>query len=103
MAGNSYTVATGARGVQAKVLTATFVDTVTFTDHANQVEIVTDGTAAVYVTVDGSAPTVAGANTDVLISGSPCVRVVNVPSVDQPPIVQLISAGTPTYSVTEVI
>lgn len=97
----TYNVSTGQRGAQAKVLVASTADTVAFTDHANKVEIVSDGTSAVYVTVDGTAATVAGSNTDVMPAGVPSVRTLNVYT--QPPSVSVISAGTPTYSVTIVV
>lgn len=100
----TYTVAAGERGVQAKTLAANTADTVTFTGRdCNQVEIVSDGTAALYVTADGvTVATVAGAKTDMLPAGAPSVRVLNV-NITGATIISLISAGTTTYSLTEVI
>lgn len=100
----SYTVASGERGVQAKVLTANAADTVTFTGRdCTQVEIISDGTAALYVTVDGvTTATVAGVKTDVLPAFVPSVRVLNV-STSGATVVSLISAAATTYSVTEVV
>lgn len=100
----TYTVASGERGVHAKTLVANTADTVTFTGRdCNQVEVVSDGTAALYVTVDGvTTATVAGVKTDVLPTSVPSVRVLNV-TIAGATVVSLISSGTTTYSVTEVI
>lgn len=100
----AYTVTSGQRGVHAKTLAATTADTVTFTGRTcRRVEVISDGTAALYVTVDGvTAATVAGAATDVLPAGALSVRVVSVTAAGDT-VVSLVSAGTPTYDVTEVI
>lgn len=101
----AYTVAAGERGVHAKTLVANTADTVTFTGRrCNQVEIVSDGAAALYVTVDGvTAATVAGAKTDILPAGALSRRVLNVTLPSVASIISLISAGAPTYSCTEVV
>jgi hypothetical protein len=90
---------------------AATVDTVTFALGTSgtpgwggvpkRVEILSDGAADIYVTVDGSTPTVAGTN---------CWRIPAVPGStildvrdaipDDAVVVKLISAGTPTYSVS---
>jgi hypothetical protein len=93
----AYAVAEGDIAVHDKALTASTVDTVTFHDTPRFVEIVTDGTAAIYVTVDGSVPTVSGPNTYKL-PASASLRVIPHAHAGQP--VKLISTGTPTYSVT---
>lgn len=96
----TYTVAAGEIGVYAKTLAANTVDTVTISRQHDPVEVWTDGTAAVYFTVDGSAPTVGGNTTYEVPAGSPAVRDgVQVPASGNT-VVKLISAGTPKYSVT---
>lgn len=94
----SYTVAAGLVGAHAKTLVASTVDTVTFTaTDLDEVEVLSDGTAAVYFTVDGTTPTVAG---DGMweIPAARAVRTVQVPTAGAT-IVKLISSGTPVYSV----
>jgi hypothetical protein len=94
----SYTVAAGERGVHNKTLVAATVDTVTFSEDLREIEILSDGAAAVFVTVDGSAPTVAGNNTDILPAGGMTARTLtSAPGGDTA--VKLISSGAPTYSV----
>jgi hypothetical protein len=96
----SYTVAADLHGAYAKTLVASTVDTVTFTDDIDRVEITSNGAAAVYVTVDGTTPTVAGAGTFELPAGAASVREIAVPTAGGT-VVKLISAGTPVYSVAE--
>lgn len=96
----SYTVAADLHGAYAKTLVANTVDTVTFTDDIDRVEVTSNGAAAVYVTVDGSTPTVAGAGTFELPAGAASVREIAVPTAGGT-VVKLISAGTPVYSVAE--
>jgi hypothetical protein len=92
-----YSVATGAVGVHSKTLAAGIEDVVTFAGDPDTVEVLSNGAADLYVSTDGAAATVAGANTYVLPAGGPCARA--IPSFSNSP-VRLISAGTPTYSVT---
>lgn len=80
-------------------LAASTVDTVTFVDNPSNVEVLTDGTAAIYVTTDGTVPTVSGNNT-YIIPAFPCIRVVR--HWNPASAVQLISSGTPKVSVTRV-
>lgn len=107
----NYTVPNGHIGAHAKTLVASTVDTVTFALGSTgtpgwarmpkSVEIISDGAADIYVTVDGTVPAVAG---------TPCYRVPAFPGAtvldvrDSNPVdevvVKLISAGTPTYSVS---
>jgi hypothetical protein len=93
----SYSVAAGQVGAHAKTLVASTVDTVTFTDDVDEIEVMSDGTSAVYFTVDGSTPAVGGAGTWGL-PASPAARTVEVRSASGT-VVKLISAGTPLYSV----
>lgn len=107
----SYTVPNGHIGAHEKTLVASTVDTVTFALGSTgtpgwarmpkAVEVLTDGVDDIYVTVDGSVPTVAG---------SACYRVPAFPGAtiidvrDTNPndevVVKLISGGTPMYSVS---
>lgn len=85
-------------GLHAITLTANTVRTVTFADDLPSVDVISDGVADLYYTLDGSDPTVAGKN---------CYRIPSfAPGVDTryPPTaggttVKLISTGTPTISV----
>jgi hypothetical protein len=97
----AYTVAAGAIGVHAKTLAANTVDTVTFTDDVDWVEIISDGAAAVYVTVDGSTPTVAGGGTWEMPAGVQSVLTLPSPQpfATRAESVALISAGAAKYGV----
>lgn len=92
----AYAVAAGKVAVHDKALVAATADTVFFADDPAYVEVVTDGTAAIYVTVDASAPTVSGDNTYKVpaVAGRYPIRHWRPGGV-----VKLISSGTPTYSV----
>lgn len=81
-------------------LVASTVDTVTLTNtQIDEVEILNrDGSAEIYFTVDGTAPTVGGNNTNVLPAAVGSV-VVGVRRAAGGVVVKLISAGTPAYSV----
>lgn len=79
-------------------LTAATVATVTLESDYNNVEIVNvDGAAAVYVTIDGTTPTVAGDDTIVLPAAIGSVEL--EPQTATATVVKLISAGTPKVSV----
>jgi hypothetical protein len=81
-------------------LVASTVDTVTLGRDFNEVEILNrDGTAAIYFTVDGSTPTVGGDNALVIpaVIGSVTESTLDISGTN---VVKLISAGTPSYSVT---
>lgn len=75
------------------------VDTVTFFDNPPEVEVLSDGAAEIYVTTDGSTPTVGGDNT-YIVPALPCARVISRSDPTAP--VKLISSGTPKVSVTRV-
>jgi hypothetical protein len=93
----SYTVAKGEIGAHAKTLVANIVDEVVFVDNKALIEVVSDGAAEIYFTVDASAPTVGGAAAYYL-PAVPCSRTVPSPKPGETA-VRLISAGTPKYSV----
>lgn len=97
----THAVAAGERAAHAKTLAPSTVDTVTFADDVDLVEILSDGAAAIYVRVDGSAPTVAGAFAYVLPSGVASKREIPVSGDAGSITVKLISAGAPTFSVTK--
>lgn len=79
-------------------LTADTVATVTLDRQYGAVEVVNvDGAAAVYFTVDGSSPTVAGDGTIVLPAAVSGVEI--PPGSDSPTVVKLISEGTPQVAV----
>jgi hypothetical protein len=92
----------GAVGAHERTLVASTADTVEFEEDLKTVEIVNvDGAAAIYFTVDGSAPTVGGEGCGYL-PATPCARVVTSRSPAKT-IVRLISTGTPKYSVARVL
>lgn len=108
----NYSVANGNVGAHAKVLSANVVDSVTFQPGTagtvgwarvpKKIEVLTDGLADIYFTVDGSVPTVGGSNCyRVPIGGTSSL---SVPVTDSDPtdavVVKLISSGAATYSVS---
>lgn len=90
---------TGKRIVHA-TLTANTVDTITLDGDYASVEIVNrDGAAEIYATIDTTtAPTVGGAGCDVLPAAIGALTV-DAPGYGPATVVQLISAGTPAYTV----
>lgn len=97
----AYAVAAGERGVHAKALVAATVDTVTFAADCDAVEVMNEtGTSPISFTTDGTAPTVGGNNTYYLPATICSVEV--QPDVAGVTVIKLISAGTPSYSVTRV-
>jgi hypothetical protein len=96
---SSYSVGASELAAHAKVLVASTVDTVTFARDCDTVEVLSlDGSAAIYFTVDGTTPTVGGANTNVVPAAVGSLEL-DVPTAGNT-VVKLISAGTPIYSVT---
>lgn len=95
-----YTVPAGHVGVHAKTLVGGTVDTVTFTgEDLSEVEVLTDGSDDIYVSF--------GAMAEPAIGSSDCWRVPALPGSSVLPVrtsndtvVKLISAGTPTYSIS---
>lgn len=91
------TTASGDVGAYAKTLTANSVDKVIFDRVGDRVQITNlDGAARIYVTVDGTDPTVAGAKTYELPAA---ICRLTVPVSGGPTEVRLKSSGTPVYSV----
>ncbi len=110
----SYSVPAGHIGAHAKTLVPSTVDTVTFLlgtvgtpgwgSVPKAVEVLTDGASDVYVTTDGTAPTVGGTNCFRIpaMAGGVVVDVVSDDRLSAPAavVVKLISAGVATYSVS---
>lgn len=97
----NHTVDAGDIGVHEQTLTATTVDTVTYADDLREVEVLNvDGAAAIYLTTDGSAPTVGGEHCYFVpaIAGAARELRVHAPGAT---VVKLISAGTPKFSVSK--
>lgn len=93
------TAYSGSHVVHAQ-LTASTVDTVTLDGAYTSVEILNrDGSAEIYLNVNNpsTAPTVGGTNCDVLPAALGSITL--DAGVNTPTVVQLISAGTPAYSV----
>ena len=99
----SYSVTGGQRAAYGKTPVASVVDTVAFDRRLDTVRVVNDtGTAAIFVTVDRTTPTVDGAGTYRVraIAGDYVdIQVDNADLDAAPTVVKLISSGTPTYSV----
>lgn len=99
------TYTAGTVGVHAKQLAAGVVDTVTFAGEpevragvVRVVEVVGDGTAAIYFTVTGT-PVVGSGDSYELPAGVISSRQVSA-AANAATAVKLISSGTPKYSVT---
>lgn len=93
-----YTVAAGDVGKYNKTLTADTVDSVTFADDIRSVQVISDGSAAVFYTVDGSVPVVDGDGSFFVPAGGVMVSEQRVSPSDGVT-VKLVSGGTPVYSV----
>ncbi len=100
-----YEVAKREVGAYAKTLEANKVDEVVFASEPPSVRVLTpDGTAPIYVTVDGSAPTVGGAATYEVPGVAGAWVVIPVPNATGKPAVtvKLKSASATGYSVSKV-
>lgn len=96
----SYTVASTERGAYEKSLSANTVDTVTLNcalGGAIEIKVIS-GTAPVYCTFDGTAPTVKG-NACWDVQPGTAAQMWDVPF-GTPAIVKLISSAAATYSVS---
>jgi hypothetical protein len=79
-------------------LVANTVATVTFrADFGDTVTVLNRGAGDIYLTLDGTAPTVGGANTSIVLANS--TRTYKVASSQTALAVKLISSGTPAYTV----
>lgn len=79
-------------------LVASTISTVTFPSDVLQLEIINrSGSAEIYYTVDGSAPTVGGNDVPVLPAAI-CVDKTISPG-SGATVIKLISSGTPTYTI----
>lgn len=106
-----YTVPAGHIGVHEKTAVAGVVDTVTFEVGSRntpgwgrlprQIEVLTDGAADMYVTVDGSTPVPAATNCYRVpaAAGATVISVADADATDAV-VVKVVSAGTPEYSVS---
>lgn len=106
-----YEVPNGHVGAHEKTLVGGVVDTVTFAlgDPSapgwarlpTAVEILTDGAADIYATVDGSVPSVGGTNC-YRVPAAAGAAVIDVRDSDSTDVVvvKLISSGAPVYSVS---
>ena len=107
-----YTVPAGHIGAHEKTAVAGVVDTVTFEVGSTsapgwagrlprQVEVLSDGAADLYVTVDGSTPAAAASNCYRVpaVAGATVIDVRDADATDEV-VVKLISSGTPVYSVS---
>lgn len=94
-------VGRGEVGVHELALAANTVDAVEFSSDLTRVEVVKDSGAAIYFTIDGSEPSIKGTDCFYLPAGVACSREVSSPAY-KTTVVRLISAGTPTYSVSRV-
>lgn len=102
MAGTSYTLSATEVAINAKTLVAGAAnfDTITISRSASEIEIENheaSGGSRIYVTVDGTDPTLGGKQE----YGVPpsAVRTIQVNSLKNPRVVKVASSGTPTYSV----
>jgi len=94
-----YEVERGGVGLHEKTLTPNEVDVVHFAQNFSRVEVYSDGTAPLYVTVDAGAPSVGGSDAWFL-PAEPSVRV--MPSKENVATsVRLISSGAVTYSISK--
>ncbi len=81
-------------------LSAATVDTVTFGDDCDMIEVfTTDGAAAISFTTDGSTPTAGAKNTYYVPASAGSALEVSVPTSGKT-VVKLVSTGTPSYRVT---
>jgi hypothetical protein len=96
----THTISTGqiAASGHPFTLTANTVDTWTFSEDLNSVDIISDGLAPAFYTLDGSAPTVGGANSYLLL-GSAITVDTRQPKVADVTVVKIISSSTPTVDV----
>lgn len=94
-----YTVSAGHKGVGPWPLVASQVDSVTFADNVGKVIVINTGTVDVWVTTDGSTPSVPGPHVSTPSRRVPANFKRDVNMWRNSDTVKLISAGTPEVSV----
>lgn len=94
----TYTIAVGENGAYEKALVAGVFSEWDFGFSPRSLEIVHDGTAAVYFTTDGSNPVVAG-NASRCVPKNHSRVLVDIPGTGSP-VIRCISVGTPVVSVS---
>lgn len=97
----SHTIAAGAVAKHDVTLVASTVDTFTFAVDVDTVQIISNGAAAAYYTLDGSTPTVSGANCFALPASAGAVVDERQPKSGDVTVVKVISSGTPVISVVQ--
>ncbi len=93
-----YTVAAGLIAAHNATVTAGQVTTVTFREDLPSVDVIADGSTDVYYTLDGSAPTIAGAHTYRLPVGAMTIDT-RQPNTSGPTVVRLIASVNTVVSV----
>lgn len=100
MSATNTTLSAGDIATPTIALSAATIDTVTFGDDCDKVEVFTkDGTAEVFFTVDGTSPSTSAKNSYYLPAVAGSSLEVTVPTSGKS-VVKIISAGTPSYRVT---
>lgn len=95
----AHTVAADKVSAPAKTLVAATADSVTFTSRTlSQVRVFSNGVAEMWVSVDGSAATVAGTHC-YFFPAYPCSRLLTVAPQGGATDLSLISSGTPQFTV----
>jgi hypothetical protein len=94
-----YTVGKGQVGAHAKTLTPNTADEVVFADDQSFVEVVSDGTAELYFTIDAPAPAV-GDGAAYYMPATAGVRTEPSPKPGET-VLRLISSGAVKYSVAK--
>jgi hypothetical protein len=96
----THTVAPDAIGAHEIALTPNTVETVTLLwGGVAPIEVISDGAASIYYTLNGDDPTVAGDNCYVIPAGVQAVDTRAHTWSTHPTVVKLISTGSPTISV----
>ena len=100
----TYTVSAGHAGIEPYTTTASQVDTITFTDNVNNVQVISDGGAEVRVTIDGTtSPAIgsAGASSPAYRMPAGTVSTLDVPLRASVDTIKLVSSGAAVVSVQQ--
>lgn len=100
----NFAIEAGEIGCYEKTLVPDAIDKVVVTDAdlPTSLECMTDGSARIYVTTDGSDPTIGGKHCFVLPAVR-CVRMIPIPNAAKGNvIVKLLSEGAPEYDIANV-